>query len=84
MEKSNNTGKLVGSLLVGAAIGAALGVLFAPDKGSATRKKILSKGEDFKDAVSEKINNLMGENKNDIEILKNKAKEALDHSMSKS
>ncbi len=60
MEDSNNTGKIIGALLVGVAIGGLLGVLFAPDKGSVTRKKLLSKGEDLKDAVTEKLSGLMG------------------------
>lgn len=60
MEKSNsNTGKLIGALLVGAAIGGALGILFAPDKGSVTRKKLFSKGEELKDTLKEKYNGLM-------------------------
>jgi len=37
---SDNTGKTVLALLAGAAIGAGLGILFAPDKGSETRRKI--------------------------------------------
>ena len=75
MEKSNNTGKLVGALLVGAAIGGALGILFAPNKGSETRKKLMSKGEDLKDSISDKINGLMAESRKDGEMLKSKAKE---------
>lgn len=60
MEKSNhNTGKIIGALLVGAAIGGALGILFAPDKGSVTRKKLFSKGEDLKDTLKEKYNGLL-------------------------
>jgi len=55
----NNTGKIVGALLVGAAIGGALGILFAPNKGSVTRKKIYSKGEELKDTLQDKYNALL-------------------------
>jgi gas vesicle protein len=60
MEKSNNnTGKIIGALLVGAAVGGALGILFAPNKGSVTRKKLFSKGEELKDTLKEKYNGLL-------------------------
>ncbi len=60
MEKSNNNnGKLVGALLVGAAIGGILGVLFAPNKGSETRKKLVAKGGDLSDSIKEKINSMV-------------------------
>jgi gas vesicle protein len=42
-----STGKLALGLLAGLAAGAALGILFAPNKGSKTRKKIAKKGEDL-------------------------------------
>ena len=35
-----STGKLVVGVLAGVAVGALVGMLFAPDKGSETRKKI--------------------------------------------
>ena len=56
MERSNNTGKLIGALIVGAAIGGALGILFAPHNGSETRRRILAQGEDLTDGMKEKFN----------------------------
>jgi gas vesicle protein len=47
---SNNTGNTLLALLTGAAIGAGVGILFAPDKGSKTRGKIK---EGYKDAQSD-------------------------------
>lgn len=75
MENSNNNMKLIGALLVGAAIGGALGILFAPDKGSETRKKILSKGEDLSDSMKEKFDGLISEVKKEVAIVKEKANE---------
>ncbi|MNJ89067.1 YtxH-like protein [compost metagenome] len=46
---SNSTGNIMIALLAGAVIGAGVGILLAPDKGSATRQKLkdnLGKGKD--------------------------------------
>jgi gas vesicle protein len=48
-------GKVLLGVLAGVAVGAALGVLFAPDKGWNTRKRILKKGEDLKDDLIDKF-----------------------------
>lgn len=73
METSNNSGKLISALLIGAAIGGVLGVLFAPDKGSRTRNKIKGKSEDITDAIEEKFKDFLEEIKEDIESVKVKA-----------
>ena len=54
-----NSGKVLLGVLAGFAAGALVGVLFAPDKGSVTRKKISKKSEDYADAVKEKFNDLL-------------------------
>ncbi len=80
-----STGKVVLGTLAGLAVGAILGILFAPDKGSKTRKKIIDKGddviEDLKakfddlcDAVTEKFTNT----KEDAENLLEKGKDKFD------
>jgi gas vesicle protein len=54
-----NSGKILLGVLAGVAAGALLGVLFAPDKGSETRKKISKKGEDYADSLREKFNEFL-------------------------
>ena len=51
----NTTGKMLTAVAAGAAIGGLLGVLFAPDKGIETRKKISEKSKEIADAAKEKL-----------------------------
>ncbi len=53
-----SSSKLLAGVLLGAAAGAVLGILFAPDKGTETRKKIAKKGTDLGDTVKNKFNEL--------------------------
>lgn len=62
-------GKLLTGILVGAAAGAVLGILLAPDKGCETRKKVAkragevgdelkTKFDEFTDSLKSKFNNI--------------------------
>jgi len=48
----SNNSKLMMGFLVGAAVGGALGLLLAPDKGSETRRKIMETGNDLGDSIA--------------------------------
>jgi gas vesicle protein len=54
--KSN---KVLLGILAGAAVGVLAGMLFAPDKGSKTRSKLINKGTDYADALKDQFNDLV-------------------------
>ena len=54
--KTMSTGKVLLGLLAGIAAGATLGILFAPESGASTRKKISRKGQDYVDELEGKFN----------------------------
>lgn len=47
MENSNVTGKVIGAIIIGTLVGATIGILFAPYKGSRTRNRIARKSKDL-------------------------------------
>ena len=49
----DDNGKTVLGILAGTAIGATLGILFAPAKGSSTRQRIADKAEEVKENITE-------------------------------
>ena len=53
-----STGKVILGLMAGLAVGAIAGVLYAPEKGSTTRKQILDKGEGYVDDLKSKYDDL--------------------------
>lgn len=68
-----SSGKVMIGLVAGLAAGAIMGILFAPDKGTETRKKISQKGTDFKGNIKAKFSLLVDDVVNDFENMKGKA-----------
>ncbi|UPQ79620.1 YtxH domain-containing protein [Flavobacterium azooxidireducens] len=62
-------------VLGGLAAGAILGVLFAPDKGENTRKKIAKKSGDLKDTVKSSFNDFLTSVEDQYHSLTSKAED---------
>ena len=76
----SNTKAVLG-FVAGAAVGALVGILLAPDSGSNTRKKISSKAEDMSDSLKSsyddfvaKLKNVYTNSKEDAEEMGEKVK----------
>lgn len=78
--KNNNV--LLG-ILGGVAVGAALGILFAPAKGSETRKKIADKGNDLKDNFKDSLSKLTDKISKSVEGFKDEAQDLIDEAEQK-
>lgn len=54
-----NAIKVTLGIFGGIAVGVLAGILFAPAKGSSTRRKIVNRGEEFSDELKEKLEGLI-------------------------
>mgnify|MGYP006156341073 CR=1 FL=1 len=72
------SGNVVLGIVGGLAAGAILGVLFAPDKGSNTRKKIARKSGELKDNVKESFNEFLTSVEDQYNNLTSKAEDIVE------
>jgi gas vesicle protein len=66
------------SLVIGGAAGAILGILFAPEKGSTTRRRLSLQGGYYSDDLHDKIDHLKQSIDSKFESLKGSSEEAID------
>ncbi len=78
----SNKGKALLTLLAGAAIGAGLGILYAPEKGTKTRKKIKHKVDDASHDMAERLSHAKDEMAKTVEQKKHDFDRKLDEAMS--
>jgi gas vesicle protein len=72
-----SSSKLLAGILLGATVGAVLGILFAPEKGSETRKKIVDSTSDLGDSLKTKFSEMTDSLKEKFENIKGDANDIL-------
>jgi gas vesicle protein len=70
-------GKFLVGLLSGAAVGAVLGILYAPDKGDRTRRKIAKTSRDIRNGIKDKIQDFVDSAEEFVEDLRDEATDLL-------
>lgn len=78
-----SSGKVVLGLLAGVAAGALAGILFAPAKGSRTRRRIMQKGEDYAGDLKDKLNDLLEKTSKKFEKVKEEVTDFTEKKMGK-
>ena len=78
----NNNGNTFTALLTGLIIGAGLGILFAPDKGTETRRKIKDKAAHAKTDIQDSISHVKDELNRTVDLKKEVFEEKLEEAIS--
>ena len=71
----SNGGGVIIALFAGLAVGAILGVLFAPKSGKETRNDLMDKGERLMEMGKESVSDVVGKTKDFVESGKQKIEE---------
>ena len=79
----STTGKVLLGVLAGAAVGATIGILYAPDKGSSTRKKIAKGANDKAGEIADKFNGYVDRISKGLEDAKDGAVNFIENGKSK-
>jgi gas vesicle protein len=78
MSKGNKSAGIIAGILAGAAVGVVLGMLYAPEEGQETRKKLKAKANDIKDQALDEYGKVSEKVKSEYGNLSDKAKENID------
>jgi len=78
-----NSGKVLLGILAGVAAGGLLGILFAPEKGSKTRRNISKKSADYANALKDQFNDFLESVSEKFEEVKEEVSEFADFGKSK-
>jgi len=81
--KEMNKAKLLVGIIAGTAVGAALGILLAPNKGSSTRRKIYDGGDSFVNKLSDKFGSLIDGFANQLFSTKDKVQNVVENGKTK-
>jgi len=73
-----SSGKVLLGVLAGVAAGATLGILFAPDKGSNTRRRITEKSDDYIDGLKDAFNKAINSISEEYDAIKDEAGDLAD------